>query len=192
MQRIVLGAVAALLLVSAGLFWWQGRAASERGSLPAGSELADLQNPAEVSLPSADGRGLQGDDPPEASEATREQRRFHRIDRDSDGRVTRNEMLAPRVRDFRKLDVDGNNLLSFDEWAVRTANRFAAADANGDRILDHGEFATTRPKPKVRPDCRCAAPRAAVPRAGRRAAQPSVTPDVEEDDASADDGAPSV
>ena len=189
MQRIVLGAVAALLLVSAGLFWWQGRAASERGNLPAGSELADLQTPSEVALPSADGRGLQGDAPPEASEATREQRRFHRIDRDSDGRVTRNEMLAPRVRDFRKLDVDGNNLLSFDEWAVRTANRFAAADANGDRILDRSEFATTRPKPKARPDCRCGAPRAAATRAGRRAA-PAPAPDDGDEESSADGGAP--
>ena len=30
MNRIVLGALAALLLVASGLFWWQGRAEVER------------------------------------------------------------------------------------------------------------------------------------------------------------------
>ena len=188
MQRIVLGAVAALLLVSAGLFWWQGRAASERGNLPAGAQLADLPPAGDAELPTANGRGLRGDAPPQASEITREERRFHHVDRNSDGRVTPNEMLAPRVAAFRKLDGDGNNLLSFDEWAVKTSNRFRAADANGDRILDRGEFATTRPKPKAHPDCRCAAPRAAPPRPGRRGAQAAAPPAADEDDPSADDG----
>ncbi len=189
MQRIVLGAVAALLLVSAGLFWWQGRAASERGNLPAGSQLADMPPTGDVALPTANGRGLHGDAPPAASEITREERRFHRVDRNSDGRVTPNEMLAPRVAAFRKLDVDGNNLLSFDEWSVKTANRFRAADANGDRILDRGEFATTRPKPKAHPDCRCAPARAAASR-GRRGAAVAAPPDETDDETSADGSAP--
>ncbi len=188
MQRIVLGAVAALLLVSAGLFWWQGRAASERGSLPAGSQLADL-TPGDAELPTASGSGLRGNAPPEASEITREERRFHHVDRNSDGRITPNEMLAPRVAAFRKLDVDGNNLLSFDEWSVKTSNRFKAADANGDRILDRREFTATRAKPAAHPDCRCAAPRATA-RTGRRSAAPPPPPDESDDDPSADGGAP--
>jgi hypothetical protein len=32
MNRIAVGAVSALLLASAGFFWWQGRAELERGA----------------------------------------------------------------------------------------------------------------------------------------------------------------
>ena len=106
-------------------------------------------------LPSADARGQRGPTPPEAGEATREQRRFARLDRDIDGRITRNEMLSTRTADFRRLDTDGNNLLTFEEWAVATGNRFKAADANGDLWLTREEFATTRPREQPKPKCRC-------------------------------------
>ena len=109
----------------------------------------------EAPLPTADGRGLRGAALPSANEATREERRFNRLDRDLDGKITRNELLSTRVRDFRKLDVDGNNLLSFEEWAVRTSNRFKGADGNGDRVLTRPEFATTKPKPSQEPKCNC-------------------------------------
>ena len=152
MNRIVLGALAALLCVAAGLFWWQGRAATEKGVPPPEA----LEERAEAGpLPSADARNLRGAAPPEASEATREQRRFARLDRDLDGRITRNEMMSTRTRDFRRLDTDGNNLLTFEEWAVATGNRFKAADGNGDLWLTREEFATTRPKEQPKPKCRC-------------------------------------
>ena len=64
-------------------------------------------------------------------------------------------MLSSRTAAFRKLDKDGNNLLSFEEWAVATANRFDKADSNGNRELTPEEFATTRPKKKAKPACRC-------------------------------------
>lgn len=153
MNRIVLGAFATLLLVAAGLFWWQGRAEVEAGAPPPLAPVPKQTGP--VALPSADVRGLRGPAPPEASEATREQRRFARLDRDYDGRITRNEMMATRTDDFRKLDADGNNLLTFEEWAIATGNRFKAADRNGDLWLDRAEFATTRPKDKPQPKCRC-------------------------------------
>ena len=154
MNRILLGAVAALLLVAGGIFWWQGRTAQPLTASEPPPEL-----PAEVAqpgpLPSADVRGKLGPVPPEAQEATREQRRFARLDRDLDGRITRNEMLSTRTNDFRKLDLDGNNLLTFEEWAVTTANRFRAADANGDLWLTREEFATTKPRERKKPACRC-------------------------------------
>ena len=111
MNRIVLGALAALLLVSAGIFWWQGRAATERGAdLP----QAPLAAATAESLPAETGAGLRGPAPPEVDEVSREQRRFDRVDRNRDSKIDRNEMLSLRVPAFRKLDKDGNNLLSFE------------------------------------------------------------------------------
>ncbi len=161
MNRMVVGAVAALLLVAAGLFWWQGRAATETGVPP--PDLAGGEVAAPGALPSGDIRGRRGPAPPEATELSREQRRFGRIDRDFDGRITRNEMLSIRTRDFRKLDLDGNNLLTFEEWAVRTANRFKSADRNGDAILSRDEFATTKPRENAQPQCRCSTPAKGLP-----------------------------
>jgi hypothetical protein len=153
MNRVLLGALSALLLTAAGLFWWQGRAETQIGDAP--PELAVEEKAAPGPLPSADVNGLRGPPPPEATEITREQRRFARLDRDTDGRITRNEMMSTRTADFRKLDTDGNNLLTFEEWAVATGNRFKAADANGDLWLSREEFATTRPKEQPKPKCQC-------------------------------------
>ena len=148
MNRVVLGALAALVLVGIGLFWLQGRAQVEKGAPP---PTAPTARP--TGLPSASLAGLSGPALPKASELTREQQRFFRYDRNRDLEITRNEMLSTRVDDFRKLDADGNNLLTFEEWAVATSDRFAGADVNRDGILSQAEFATTAPKPK--PKCRC-------------------------------------
>lgn len=150
MNRTILGAVGALVLVAVGLFWWQGRAEVERGAPP-----PVAAPPAETGLPTADAAGLVGPAPPEATELTREQQRFGRYDRDRDGRVTRNEMLSTRTEAFRKLDKDRNNLLTFEEWAVATVDRFEGADRDRDAELTPEEFAATRPKRSARPGCRC-------------------------------------
>lgn len=152
MNRTILGAVGALLLVGIGLFWWQGRAQVERGAPP---PLPAAVTPAETDIPVADVAGLRGPAPPEATELTREQQRFGRYDRDRDGRITRNEMLSTRTEAFRKLDKDRNNLLTFEEWAVATVTRFEGADRDRDAELDAEEFAATRPKRGARPACRC-------------------------------------
>ena len=154
MNRTLVGALAALLMVAIGVFWWQGRAASDE-ALPPPQPATAEETAAPGALPSADVAGLHGPALPEASEASREQRRFARMDRDKDGRVTRNELLSTRTNAFRKLDRDGNNLLTFEEWAVTTVNRFAKADANGDLWLSPPEFSTTKPKPAARPACKC-------------------------------------
>src|SRR6476620_11461774 len=148
MNRVVLGAFAALVLVGIGLFWLQGRAEVERGAPPPAAPAATPEG-----LPSADVAGLEGPAPPEASELSREERRFFRYDRDRDLRITRNEMLSSRTDAFRDLDKDGNNLLTFEEWAVTTAQRFDQADADKDGELSQKEFATTAPKPGATPRC---------------------------------------
>jgi hypothetical protein len=154
MNRLVLGAVLALALMGIGLFWWQGRAEVEQGAPP--PDPAALSEPNDqTQLPSADAADLVGPAPPEATELTREQRRFFRYDRNRDWKISRVEMLSSRTDGFRKLDKDGNNLLDFEEWAVATATRFDNADADKDRNLSPSEFATTRPKRRAKPVCRC-------------------------------------
>lgn len=170
MNRIVLGAVGALLLVGAGLFWWQGRAETERGAALPAAMPAPL---ADDALPDADGAGLRGAAPPAQDEVTREQRRFDRLDRNRDAKITRVEMLGPRVAAFRKLDTDHNNLLSFEEWAVKTSDRFRGADRNADQALSREEFATTKPKPAKQPACRCTPIRQTTARHARPAPPPA-------------------
>lgn len=153
MKRVILSAIATLALVGLGLFWWQGRAEVEKGAPPPLVEEAPEDD--QDSLPESDPGEMVGPEPPEATELTREQRRFFRYDRNRDRRITRTEMLASRTDGFRRLDVDGNNLLTFEEWAVTTADRFEGADANGDGELTPAEFATTAPKRRRKPACRC-------------------------------------
>lgn len=153
MNRMVLGAFLALVLVGIGLFWWQGRAEVEQGAPP---PMAQPAMPSPDALPSADPGDLRGPAPPQATELTREEQRFFRYDRNRDRRITRNEMLSTRSEAFRKLDKDKNNLLDFEEWAVATVQRFEGADGNRDRELDLAEFAKTAPKRSARrPGCRC-------------------------------------
>ena len=150
MNRIVMGAFGALVLVAVGLFWLQGRAEVEEGAPPPTAPAAPP-----TGLPSADAAGLEGPAPPEATELSREQRRFFRYDRNRDLKITRSEMLSTRTDAFRDLDADGNNLLTFEEWAVTTAQRFDQADADGDRELTQKEFATTAPRASSTPRCNC-------------------------------------
>lgn len=152
MNRLIVGAIGALVLVAIGLFWWQGRAQVERGAPPPQPVEA---KPAPTELPTADIAGLTGPPPPEATELTKEQQRFGRYDRDRDQRITRNEMLSTRTEAFRRLDKDRNNLLTFEEWAVATVDRFEGADRDRDAVLNAAEFATTKPKRAARPACRC-------------------------------------
>ncbi|HEX6410520.1 MAG TPA: EF-hand domain-containing protein [Sphingomicrobium sp.] len=58
--------------------------------------------------------------PPEATPKSREEKRFSRADKDKNGRIEREELLASRRKAFAKLDKNGNGSLSFEEWAVKT------------------------------------------------------------------------
>ena len=159
MNRMILGAVSALLLAGAGLFWWQGQASVDASAPPPppalGIEDGEPSGLPLEELPDEDGSGMRGAGPPQADDPSREEKRFNRVDRNRDNLVTRTELLQPRVAAFRKLDSDHNNLLSFDEWSVATSNRFKKADGNGDSALTRGEFVATRPKPSKKPACRC-------------------------------------
>lgn len=154
MGRVFLGLFLGLILASIGLYWWQAVAQVEELAPP--PPEPEEPGPAPDELPTTDPGDMQGPTPPEASELTREQRRFFRYDRNRDWRISRNEMLSTRSDAFRALDVDGNNLLTFEEWAVTTANRFDGADEDGDGKLTPKEFATTAPKRSTRrSSCNC-------------------------------------
>ena len=154
MNRMLLGALGALVLVAIGLFYWQGRAIEAPGTPPPEPEPSATVAQPEV-LPSADITDVEGPALPEATGMTDEQKRFSRYDRNRDLSITRNEMLSTRTNAFRKLDVDGNNLLTFEEWAVTTVKRFDGADADGNKRLTPTEFQTTAPKPRKKRASRC-------------------------------------
>nr|WP_247710681.1 EF-hand domain-containing protein [Qipengyuania aestuarii] len=137
------------------MFWWQGRAEVESAAPPPETNGTISQALDPESLPTADAEGLIGPAPPEATELSKEQRRFFRYDRNRDWRITRSELLSTRSDGFRKLDKDGNNLLTFEEWAIATVEKFEGADADGNRELSPAEFATTKPKPTKKRSCAC-------------------------------------
>ncbi len=157
MNRIMVGALAALLLVSAGIFWWQGRAELARGVPPPDISATGPANDAPITLPTADAHG-RGATLPGAAKSVQsdEQKRFNRYDKNRDGRISRNEMLSTRVKAFQKLDTNHDNLLSFEEWAVKTSDRFGEMDRNGDGIITRDEFdayQAAHPKKPRKPGC---------------------------------------
>ena len=154
MRQTVLGVFLGLIFAGVGVFWWQGSAQVE-DKAPPPPELEEIVEVDPDAIPESDPGDMVGPAPPEASELTREERRFFRYDRNRDRKITRNEMLSTRAKAFRKLDTDGNNLLTFEEWAVRTSDRFAEMDGNGDAELTPAEFATSAPKRTRKPACRC-------------------------------------
>ena len=165
MNRIVVGAVSALLLASAGFFWWQGRAELQNGAPPPEIATPKVEQP--IVLPSADAHGRGAALPTAAKkEMSPEEKRFHRFDRNKDGKIDRNEMLSTRVKAFQKLDVNHDNLLSFEEWSVKTSIRFKEIDKNGDGIITRAELdayydaqdAKKAARAKARASCGCGAP----------------------------------
>jgi len=150
MGRYIAGAVSAMLLIAAGLFVWESVAQQDE-SLPTPSPPAvRMPDPMDAPEPSSI-----GPPPPEATELTREQRRFGRYDRDRDGAITRVEMMSSRTNAFWQLDTNGDNYLTFEEWAVRTSERFTSADADGSGALTPDEFATTRQRRSSSGRSRC-------------------------------------
>ena len=117
MARFLAGAAACFLLLTGAFLLWQSRAA--QAPLLPDAPPARMAGPALIaqnSLPT----------PPEASPQSREEKRFSRADKDKNGRIEREELLASRRKAFAKLDKNGNGTLSFDEWAVKTIDRFEA------------------------------------------------------------------
>lgn len=129
MWRYLVGAAGALLLAGGGLVLWRNTGTAP-SIAPASPAQAATSDPIEQ--------------PPAASEKTREEKRFSRYDKDKDGKVSREEFLAARRKAWAKLDVNGDGKLDFNEWSVKTSDRFANADGDKSATLTAEEFAKTR------------------------------------------------
>ena len=95
--RWAVGGIAVTLLVAAAVVV----------SVDDEPETAPLPEPPPVAAPAA------LPEPPQASEATREEKRFRRYDRDRNASVSREEYLRARRLSFDRFDTDGNGVLSF-------------------------------------------------------------------------------
>lgn len=151
MWRYLAGGVAALLMVAAGWMLFSTRATTDPIIPPAPSPPTAAQRIAR--------EGAADAPVPEASERTREEKRFDRYDKDRNDSITREEYLASRRKAFAKLDTNGDGRLSFDEWAAKTTAKFASADRDKSGAMDRAEFATTAVKRKTplrsarKPEC---------------------------------------
>ena len=145
MARFFAGAAACFLLLTGAFLFWQSRAAE-------GPQLPHAP-PARMASSGVLTPNLPA--PPEASAKNREEKRFSRADKDKNGRIEREELLASRRKAFAKIDKNGNGSLSFDEWAVKTIDKFAGADKDRSGWLDAAEYATTAPPPPKKKRCSC-------------------------------------
>ena len=144
MGRYLAGAGALLLLIVAGIFAWRSSAEADP-LVPSAPQAVAFVAPLRPGENAA---------PPEASEKSREEKRFARADRNKDGRITAAELLEPRRKAYAKLDTNRDGQLSFEEWAVRTSDKFAETDADRSGWLSPAEYEATKPKP-VKKKCAC-------------------------------------
>ena len=146
MARVLAGAAACFLALTGAFLFWQSSAA-QTPSLPDAppARMATPSLIAQTPLPA----------PPEATPKSREEKRFSRADKDKNGRVEREELLASRRNAFAKLDTNGNGSLSFEEWAAKTIGKFDGADKDKSGWLSAAEYATTAPPPPKKKRCSC-------------------------------------
>jgi hypothetical protein len=145
MLRFFAGVASCFLLMTGAFLLWQSRAerapASSAGSAPnIGSSLFGSDAPLRA---------------PEASEKTREEKRFSRYDKNKDGKVQSDEYFAARRRNFDKLDIDHNGALSFAEYAVKGIEKFNAAGGRKGWLSAAEFVATAPPPPKHKTACSC-------------------------------------
>ena len=132
MWRYVTGAIAALLITTAGTLLWSSLAGTKSAIGPVPAEAEAALGATDVTAPL------------EASEKTREQRRFSRFDADQSGAVSREEFLQSRRKSYARLDLDGDGKLSFEEYAVKATKKFANSDRDRTGALTPSEFLSTR------------------------------------------------
>ena len=139
MWRYLAGGMAVIALIVAGFMFFSGNA--RPGPLLPAQPISQAGEAAIARDPLPDAAA-------EATDKTREQKRFDRYDKDRDANITREEYLVQRRKAYARLDVDGDGKLSFDEWAVKATTKFADADRDTSGTMTAPEFATTAVKRK--------------------------------------------
>ena len=145
MWRFFAGAAACFLLLTGAFLLWQSRA--QGPSLP--------RAPAGRATIAPFMTAAQPLEAPEASQKSREEKRFSRYDKNKDGKVEADEYFAARRKNFDKLDLDHNGALSFQEYAVKGIEKFQGADKDRSGWLTAAEFAATAPPPPKHKTCSC-------------------------------------
>ena len=126
MARFLAGALACFLLMTGAFLIWQGRAARGPALSSAPAQAASFA-------------AFSSDQPltaPEASQKTREEKRFSRADHD-------------------KLDVNHDGKLTFEEYAAKGITKFQTADQGHKGWLTPAEFATTAAPQSKHRSCSC-------------------------------------
>jgi EF hand len=146
MLRFGAGILSALLLVAAGLFFWQGQDKSVAAPAAPPADLSTAYGLADIPQPAS------------APAKSKEEKRFNRYDKDKSGLISSEEYLLSRRKAYAKLDVNSDGVLQFSEYAVKTSAKFGKADADRSGGLSRTEFVTTRPIRKARPKADCPPP----------------------------------
>ncbi len=148
MGRFLAGIASCFLLVTGAMFIWQGRA--QEPLLPDAPQprFAAAASPVPLTLKPI-GQA------PSADPKSKEEKRFGRVDKNDDGRISLAELVEPRRKAFAKLDLNQDGKLAFEEWAFKTIDKFETANNERDTWLTPTEFATTAPKPRQKPACAC-------------------------------------
>ncbi len=100
MGRILASIAACLLLVTGAVMFWQGRAQTP--------SLAPPPEPRFAAAATATSAVLQPiGQAPSADPKSKEEKRFARVDKNDDGRISLAELIEPRRKAYAKLDVKG-------------------------------------------------------------------------------------
>ena len=152
MGRFFAGVISTFLMLTGAFLIWQGQAQEPDDLLEQPEEDVEL-----ASAPVEPRRTLEPIPlAPEADPLSKEEKRFNRVDRNDDGKITLAELVQPRRKAYAKLDLNRDGKLSFEEWAISSIAKFEKADSDKNQILNRAEYATTAPKPrKKKPACAC-------------------------------------
>ena len=148
MLRFIAGALCSLLVVTGAFLIWQLHAArsgaAQTTSAPASTGSSWFGGPTLKA--------------PEATEKSREEKRFSRYDKNKDGKIQADKYLAARHKNFDKLDANHDGRLSFEEYASKAIEKFHGAGGRKGWLTE-AEFATTAPVRKPhKTTCACRAP----------------------------------
>ena len=147
MWRYLAGAISVFLVMIAGTLIWSSFAGTK-------SIIGPPPRAGSARLGAID-----VNPPLEASDKTREQKRFSRYDADQNGAVSRDEYLLSRRKSFARIDVDGDGKLSFEEYAAKAVKKFGDADRDHSGQLTPAEFLATRVARKASsPKAKCPPP----------------------------------